>query len=150
MTDFGCLTTENSFSGTNGDLAFFAPERLELYRQVRKGGAFVDCDVEISEAFSAGLTMLEIAIGRYPLQGVTAASRLAIATDVFFKEQVDMALAEVADVVLRNVLKGLLAVDFKSRLTLRKLVGMGSMGAGEFDFSSYEAKANAFKKLLQE
>ena len=150
VTDFGCLTTTNSFSGTNGDMAFFSPERLALYGHVASGGAFVDGDLEVSEAFSAGLAILEIAIGRYPFLGVTAATRLNVCTNAFFKQQVDIALAELDDGVLRNVLKDLLVVDPKARLSLRKLIGNGSLRSAEFDFASDDDKTMAFEKLLQQ
>lgn len=130
VSDFGCALQKDNLRGGIGDFRYYSKERIGHSRSLmyRKGHEFAEMEMfpyysgKAADAFAAGLTLLEIAINKYPLGVATSVMHMLNERDSdYFKSHLEDAFEEVSkNLTILPVLKGLLQTKAKKRLSTLK------------------------------
>lgn len=149
VTDFSCAiqtpVSMKSIKEIRGDKSYFPPEWFEACRQ-KTDQALLMLDYGKADAWALGVTLLELALGKYPFDAVTSEEeRIALCKDHYFKQK----LATFADLKAPAedsyfaVVKGLLNLDPNTRLSVKEALAQPIFQLED----SFFAQANAFSEL---
>lgn len=141
IIDFGCaiqLLEETTLPNVmDGDVRYFSPERIEQLRtvRVRQGllstysnitphtGDISQFDAEKADSWSAGLCLLELAVGHYPFDDVSIDIRLREWNNSYFQAKIEQALNGCGlSRMWVDVLKSLLIIDPVNRVSIKEIV----------------------------
>lgn len=172
LCDMGCalpIPAKDNFNLTrsNGDKAFFSPERVAFYRHIKsqdpnyQPGKAADevqdsYDGAKSDAWAAGLSLLQVVTGRpHPFYDLRFNFKNAIAdwNSPFFAEKLVDEVPELADPKADSiwaVIKGLLEVNPDKRLTIEAALNMPVFKQDEYWFdktNSSQAREEMFMLL---
>jgi len=153
VIDFGCAVqlSNGQFKVSNGDTRYFSPERLAAYQRYiadKSDKNIKPIDAGKVDAWALGVTLLELALYRYPFDVCSMQERMQTWDAAYFEKvlgQID--LLQNPPPELENymeVVRGLLRTDPKARLTVED--ALQKMG-DETLFADAEESSEIFSDL---
>ena len=147
VIDFGCAieTEEKLINGVNGDTRYFAPERLEYHRsdkQFEPGKA---------DAWALGVTLLELALGKYPFDSCSFEQRKEQWDGDYFLNKFKT-IEEFKDPDEKGIwiiIRGLLRPDPKKRLSIQQALNMPVFTEVKLQFASKEEGKKQMGRLKE-
>lgn len=155
VIDFGCaVSCVAEMSGGQGDSRYFSPERLADYLKRSRvpddnSSAFDPAKVD---AWALGLTLLELAIGRYPFDLIDANERVIKWDQKYF----EMKLGDIPQLknmqpnTFFSLVKSLLDVNPEKRLSVVEALKQPLLHRRDLSFATKKAQQSAFMALKKD